>query len=134
MYCVKCNNKQIYASKDHPVVTREGLKTLINLSDTDELLMEDGNYYLIQYGYPLQDKMNVYNLDLSGEIHTMICNGFVIGDNISQGKLLEHLNQESNSYSDFNETDEEEIEAQKLMERLLTYKQEIEKRTNNEKH
>lgn len=134
MYCVNCNNKQIYASKDHPFVTREGLKTLIYLSDTDELLMEDGNYYLIHYGYPLQDKMNVYNLDLSGEIHTMICNGFVVGDNISQGKILEQLNQEDNSYSDFNETDEEEIESQKLMERLLIYKQEIEKGQDNEKY
>ncbi len=134
MYCVNCNHKQIYASKDHPFVTKEGLKPLINLTDTDELLMEDGSYYIIHYGYPLQGKMNVYNLDLCGEVHTMICNGFIIGDNVSQGQILEQMNQDDNSYSAFDETDEAELEAQKLQERLLSYKQEIEKRLSNEEH
>lgn len=94
LYCLRAdNNAEIYATQDHPFITRNGSKPLIMLSDSDELLMEDGDYYRIKYAYPLSDSHRIYNLDLSGDSHTMICNGFVVGDNYAQGLAIDYLNQ-----------------------------------------
>lgn len=93
LYCLRADNDaEIYATRDHPFITRNGSKPLILLNDSDELLMEDGSYSRIKYAYPLTFGKIIFNLDLSGEAHTMICNGFVVGDNYAQGVAIDYLN------------------------------------------
>lgn len=94
LYCLRAeNDAEIMATQDHPFITKNGSRSLIMLNDTDELLMGDGSYSRIKYAYPLTEGHRIYNLDLSGDTHTMICNDFVVGDNYAQGLAVDCLNQ-----------------------------------------
>jgi hypothetical protein len=70
----------------HPLMTREGLKPAENISESDQLLSERGDYVKVLAIRMEEYKDNVYNLELHSseaegpEQHTMIANGIVVGD------------------------------------------------------
>lgn len=85
---VKAFGKEIIkVTGAHPFQTKAGMKMAEDLIETDELLMGDGSYALIEYRFEQYYGDMVYNLEL-GDAKSFIGNGYVIGDNAQQGDCM----------------------------------------------
>ena len=87
--CLKTESgKMLYATCDHPVMTAEGLKRMDRLQGDDLIMSGDGRAEPLCALYTITYQDLVYNLVLEGgEAETMIANGLLTGENVSQNTL-----------------------------------------------
>jgi intein/homing endonuclease len=87
IYCIKLNNHSaLKATKEHPVLTENGFKRMMDLKAGD---MVQGAYgpQTVQSIEKEKYESVVYNLLLDSESHSMICEGIIVGDFSAQQTL-----------------------------------------------
>lgn len=95
MLCVETEHGTLKLTNNHPLVTKEGIKTAKELSDEDFVLSSNGEYLRIFNLYEESYAGKVYNLDLKREgeyspnQHLMIAGGLAVGDNVLQNHMEE---------------------------------------------
>jgi hypothetical protein len=93
MVCVETKLGMLKLTKNHPLMTKEGIKNAKGLSTGEYLLSGEGEYLKIIALYEEFYSDMVYNLDLKSEVdcdplhHLMIAGGLVVGDNILQNHM-----------------------------------------------
>lgn len=94
--CIKVEDgSSIYVTALHPFITKRGVVRAGNINGGDKLLMGTGEYLSPIEMYLLKYNDKVYNLVLKGDSNElqenidMICNDFVVGDNVMQNKAEE---------------------------------------------
>ncbi|MEG0016764.1 MAG: Hint domain-containing protein [Gordonibacter sp.] len=75
------------ATRDHPIVTTEGLKCADEVVTGDTVMMAGGSREVIRFHYPKDDGYEVCNLLLEGDSQHFFANGFAVGDNNVQGQM-----------------------------------------------
>lgn len=85
---------EILATDFHPFLTTKGPKAVIDLSLTDELIMEgDRRSSLQSKGFDDSRRFEVYNLIVEGNV-PFFANGYLIGDNAMQGDVMRERNRQ----------------------------------------
>ena len=120
--------QEIWVTKDHPFIAERGVVAAIRLTGADRLLMYEGGFSDIDYIYDAVYEGTVHNLTLRPKIHDpkndgtiMVGNGFIIGDNELQGKVIKEVDTED-QYPPLNsELKLEIMKLIKLREELNNY-------------
>ena len=88
LYAVRAvGGRTLLLTADHPIYTTAGVKTAMELTPVDELLMADGRRAGIDALYMIQGDFQVYSLELETG-RCIICNGYQTGDLRMQGELM----------------------------------------------
>lgn len=93
MYHLKLESgKELLATDDHPVYTRQGLDAIINLNTNSDLLIAGGKgeYEDVIYCYPIEYRGKIYSFELE-KGDTLCTNGIVTGSYTEQGKVGDKL-------------------------------------------
>jgi hypothetical protein len=81
------NHSDLKATKEHPVLTENGFKRIMDLRAGDMVQGENG-LQAVQSIEKEKYESVVYNLLLDSESHLMICEGIIAGDFFAQQTLL----------------------------------------------
>lgn len=100
------------ATRDHPVLTSNGMKQLQKLTSADRIVTGAGDTQAIVEAYPIVYEDVVYNLELDGG-NTIVCNGLVTGDMQEQNRLAAESREKT-----LNLSPELEEEMRKLMDMI----------------
>ncbi|WP_368273655.1 Hint domain-containing protein [Enterocloster bolteae] len=80
------NEKQLSITKDHPIITNEGVVRAITIKAGDLLLTVEG-YVKVVSVENIKYESNVYNLSLSDRDNTFWAEGIAVGDIEIQNRL-----------------------------------------------
>lgn len=88
LYAVRAvGGRTLLLTGEHPVYTAAGVKSAMELTPVDELILADGRRANIDALYTIQGDFQVYSLELM-EGRCLICNGYQTGDLRLQGELM----------------------------------------------
>ncbi|MEM5795721.1 MAG: Hint domain-containing protein [Bacillota bacterium] len=89
LYCLSlANGSTLMATGTHPVLTEEGFKPMQELTTKDSVRTPAKGSQQVKDITMVKYEDRVYNLELSGDSHAMVCNGLIVGDFQMENNML----------------------------------------------